>query len=411
LSNSKEIKITPFELTTEAGAIKLMTSLGVTSQGIKILAAKSIFCAFLIKGIKSWEANIIKQHLLSLGSDAAIERDALVKDINTDILIFGSRSQLKRLSNKLKGQPFSLKEVSRLISLYLENLEKKEFVFLARKKTLKIRKPIVCGIINLTKDSFSGDGLLAKATSSSEKIKFLALKKAEQMIKEGAKILDIGAESSRPFAKQLRVKEELAQLIPVIKAIRKEFKKIPLSVDTYKYPVAYEASCLGIDIINDITALRHNPKIADIIKKNSLGCILMHMKGSPLTMQLNPYHKDVVWEIISFFKDRINFLNKKGISQNQICLDPGIGFGKRLEDNTRIINELYKLKIFGLPIFLGLSRKSFIGKILKNNIDQRLAGTIAANVVSINKGANILRVHDVKETVEAIKIASSINLN
>ena len=193
-----------------------------------------------------------------------------------------------------------------------------------------------------------------------------------------------------------------------MKVLRKEFKKVFLSVDTYKYSVAKAAIEEGADIINDITALRSSPQIASLIKRYKLGCILMHMRGTPQTMQVNPHYKDVTAEIIDFFKERLKFCNSRGINKSQILIDPGIGFGKRLEDNTRIINELYKFKVLGQPIFLGLSRKSFIGKILKVGFDQRLAGTIAASMVSLTKGANILRVHDVRETAQAIKVASKI---
>lgn len=385
-----------------------MSSVGVSPEGIKILSPKSVYASFKIDGIKSWEANIIKQQLLSLGSDAAIARKVLVKNIKTSIFIFGNLSQLKKLSEKLRLQPFTLKEVSQSIAVYLDNLGKRELVFRARRKVLKIRKPIICGIINVTEDSFSGDGLLSKAQGSKLKVQSLALKKVEEMVKAGAKIIDVGGESTRPFSSPVKVGDEIKRVIPVLKALRKEFKKVFLSVDTYKYLVAKAAIEEGVDIINDITALRSSPQIASLIRRYKLGCILMHMKGTPQTMQVNPRYKDVTAEIIDFFKERLKFCNSRGINKSQILLDPGIGFGKRLEDNARIINELYKFRILGQPIFLGLSRKSFIGKILKVGLDQRLAGTIAASMISLARGANILRVHDVREITQAIKVASKI---
>jgi len=196
--------------------------------------------------------------------------------------------------------------------------------------------------------------------------------------------------------------------VPILKALRKEFKKVFLSIDTYKYSVAKAAVSEGVDIINDITALRNSPQMASLIKRHKLGCILMHMKGKPQNMQIKPDYKDVMAEVIDFFQERLSFCDQKGISRNQLIVDPGIGFGKRLEDNTKIINQLYKLKVLGLPIFLGLSHKSFIGKILNVDIKQRLIGTIAASMISLAKGANILRVHDVGETAQAIKVASKI---
>lgn len=405
------MRITPLNVKNEEEARKIMSSVGVSPEGVRILSPKSIHAAFKIEGIKSWEANIIKQQLLSLGSDAALKRKALIKNIKTSILIFGNLSQLKKLSEKLKDQPLTLKEVSQSISAYLNNLDKKELIFKARGKVLKIKKPIICGIINTTGDSFSGDGLLSKVRRSESKVQSLALKKAEEMVGAGAKIIDVGGESTRPFSSPVKVKDEIKRVMPVLRALRKEFKKVFLSVDTYKYPVAKAAVAEGADIINDITALRNSPQMASLIRRYKLGCILMHMKGEPATMQIKPRYKDVTAEIIDFFKERLKFCDQKGINKSQILIDPGIGFGKRLEDNTRIINELYKFKVLGLPIFLGLSRKSFIGKILNVGAGERLAGTIAASIISLTRGANILRVHDVGETAQAIKVASKITNN
>ncbi len=405
------MKVTPLKIKNEKEAREIMSFLGVSPEGVDILSPKSIHTVFKIEGIKSWEANIIKQQLLSLGSDAALERKALLKNIKTSVLIFGNLSQLKKLSEKLKDQPFALKEVSLKISEYLKNLEKGEFILKARGKMLRINQPIICGIINSTEDSFFGDGLLKVVENSSVKVQALALKKAEKMIKAGAKIIDVGGESTRPFSNPVKVGEEIKRVIPILKVLRKEFKQVFLSVDTYKYLVAKAAVSEGVDIINDITALQDNPQMASLVKKHKLGCVLMHMKGKPQNMQAKPYYKDVITEISDFFQERLNFCDKKGINKNQLFLDPGIGFGKRLEDNTKIINQLYKLKVFGLPIFLGLSHKSFIGKILNIDIKQRLVGTIAASIISLTKGANVLRVHDVGETAQAIKVASKIMNN
>jgi len=398
--------ITPLSIENEKIAKSLLSSVGVSREGIDILSLKCVYSAFKIEGIKSWEANIIKQHLLSLGSDSAVERSALIKDKKTDTIIFGNISQLKKLCSKLKNQPFNLNEISQTISLYLDNLFKQEFVLRVRDKTIKIKKPLLCGIINLTTDSFSGDGLLAKACGN--KLKDLVLKKIETMAKDGAAMIDIGAESSRPYSHPIPEKEEIARIVPVLCAVRKNFKDILISVDTYKLNVAKAAAEEGIDIINDITALRKSPGIVNLIKKYKLGIILMHMKKNPRTMQINPKYRKVTEEIVSFFRERISILNKEKINPQQIMIDPGIGFGKTLEDNLKIINELYKFKIFGLPIFIGLSRKSFIGKITGKSADQRLPGTIASTVLAALRGANILRVHDVRENKEALCVARSI---
>ena len=400
------MRITPLKIESQNQARDLLKTFGVSPEGIKILSPKSVSIAFKLEGISSWEANIIKQHMLSLGSDSAISRDALVKRIKTDTLVFGSISQLKKLCDKLKNQPFNLRKISETIFASIDNMFKKDFSFKCRKKELRINKPFVCGIINITTDSFSGDGLLSSGRKSN--IKDSVLIKAGQMVRAGAKMIDVGAESSRPFSKPIKEPQELKRIIPAVKALRKEFKKILISVDTYKYKVAKEALDAGADIINDITALRGSPRMAELIVRYKAGCILMHMRGKPSNMQKNPYYKDVSGEIIDFFSERLDFCTKKGIKREQIMIDPGIGFGKRLEDNLKIINDLYKFKMFGLPIFLGLSRKSFIGKALGLSVDKRLNGTVAANVFALSRGANILRVHDVRENFEAARLFSKI---
>jgi dihydropteroate synthase len=192
--------------------------------------------------------------------------------------------------------------------------------------------------------------------------------------------------------------------------IRKRFPQLILSIDTYKYKVAKAAVNEGIDVVNDITALRHSPQITSLVKKYHLGCILMHMKGQPCTMQINPTYRDVVKEILDFLGERVGFCLKQGVNKNQLMVDPGIGFGKRLEDNLEIINRLYEFKSLGLPIFLGVSRKSFIGKVLGVGVEERLPGTIVGVVLSILRGADVVRVHDVKEVSQAIKIAQKLSV-
>ncbi len=402
------MRITPVKISSKQSAAKLMSSLGVSEEGVKIMSPKSVYYAFKIEGIRSCEANIIKQCLLSLGSDAAVERAALTKDVQTSALIFGSLKQLNTFCQKLNNQPFGLKEVSRKLSLCLSAVLSERLVFWARDKKLNINNPVVCGIINITNDSFSGDGLISNLKGS---IEHSALDKAEKMVKNGAKIIDVGGESTRPGSIPINEKEEIRRVIPVLKLLRKRFKKVLLSVDTYKYKVAKSAVDEGVDIINDITGLRGSSKIASLVKKYKLGCILMHMKGNPQNMQIKPNYHDVVEEELDFFKERLQFCAKMGIERKQISIDPGIGFGKRLRDNMKIINELAKFRIFKMPIFLGVSRKSFIGEVLKTGVNDRLLGTVAAEVISFLNGADILRTHDVKETVQALRVASILKNN
>ncbi|MDD5195190.1 MAG: dihydropteroate synthase [Candidatus Omnitrophica bacterium] len=404
------MRIVPFKIEDKDEAKRLMFSLGVSNEGINILSSKVIPAAFLIQNIRSWEANIIKQHLLSLGSDCALDRRALVKNITTSAFVFGSASQLEKLCDKLKNQPFGLKEVSRQLKACLDNIFKKEFVFRCRKTELKINKPLICGIINITPDSFSGDGLIGKWQIANGRLQDVVLRKVREMLKYGARIIDLGGESTRPFSKPIKEDEEIRRVIPALKALRKEFKGLLISVDTYKYNVAKAAIDEGADIINDITALRNSPAIASLLKKHTIGCVLMHTKGMPSVMQKAPRYKNATAEIMDFFEARLAFCQDEGIKKEQVFIDPGIGFGKRISDNLEILKGLYKFRKFGVPIFIGVSRKSFIGTILNEpDTSERLAGSIAASLTVVKNGASIIRAHDVKEVSQALKIMQAIS--
>jgi len=401
------VDLIPLILNNQKEAKEVILSLGAAKEGAKILSPKAVFKSFKVEKIKSWEANILKQHLLSLGSDAAVQRDALIKDIKTGVLLFGTVSQLKKLCRKLRNQTKNLKLLSNHLSESLSNAEKSKYKYIARDKTLKINRPVICGIINITKDSFSGDGLLKKKGKLFPGLEKLVLDKVYGMVKSGAKIIDFGAESTRPFSKKIKPQEEIERIIPILKIVRKKFKKLVISIDTYKPKVAKAAVEEGVDIINDITALK-NSQMASLVKKYKLGCVLMHMKGAPQDMQINPVYDKASEEIGRFFKERLDYCRKTGIKKEQIFIDPGIGFGKRKKDNLDIINNLYQFKVFGVPVFVGLSRKSFIGDIIKKGPAGRLEATIAAETIALSKGANVLRVHDVEETKDAIRIFSEI---
>ena len=401
------IKVTPLNVYSMKEARIEIRDIGVDAAGVRIMSPKMLYCSFKIDGVNSFSANIIKQHLLSLGSDAAIDRRALLEKMKTSMIVFGTFYQINKLVKKLKTQPFELKDVASKIKHNLEARSRK-FTFKARNKLLRINRPLICGIINLTSDSFSGDGILKEASKTAD-IKKSVLVKVEAMVKNGAKMIDVGAESTRPYAAEVDEKEEIGRLVPVLRAVRKRFPKLVISVDTYKYRVVKEALNCGVDVINDITALRHSPKTAGLISKYKLGCVLMHMKGSPRTMQIDPvYKKGVIEEVFDFLKEKVEYCLNNGIAKDQLMIDPGIGFGKTVADNYRIIKNLYIFESMGLPIFLGVSRKSFIGKVLKVGVDGRLAGTISALVASYINGASALRVHDVKEAVQALKIARFI---
>lgn len=227
------------------------------------------------------------------------------------------------------------------------------------------------------------------------------------MIDDGADIIDIGGESSRPGAQPVSIKEELARTIPVIKKLAKKIN-VPISIDTYKPEVARQALDNGAIIVNDITGLR-NPEMIKVISRYKAGVVIMHMRGKPQTMQDNPVYKSLIDEIIDFLDDAIKKAVAAGISRDKIIIDPGIGFGKTFQHNLIILNKLSEFKVLGLPILVGPSRKSFIGKILKAEPGQRLFGTIGASILAAKNGAKIIRVHDVKEVKQALKVFDALN--
>lgn len=255
------------------------------------------------------------------------------------------------------------------------------------------------GILNITPDSFSDGGLYYN--------KKRAVKRGLQLIEQGADILDIGGESSRPGSDPITAEEEKNRILPVISEIRKHTDAF-ISVDTTKSDVLKSALNEGADILNDISGMRFDPKILELASEKNIPVVIMHMKGTPKNMQKGPKYENVIEEIKSFLKKRVKTAIKTGIKKNKIIIDPGIGFGKRLKDNLRIIGNLSSLNGLDLPILIGVSRKSFIGNLLNISPDQRIEGTIASSLISILQGAHILRSHDVAALKKAIIVTEAI---
>ncbi len=252
-------------------------------------------------------------------------------------------------------------------------------------------------ILNVTPDSFSDGGRYYDTTK--------AVDRGLAMVDEGADFIDVGGESTRPGAESVSIEEELRRVIPVIKQLVQE-TTIPVSIDTYKSEVAEQAFDAGATVVNDISGLHFDAHLADTIAKYHASVVLMHIKGSPQTMQEHPQYTDVMEEICSYLQESIHHAERKGI--DQIIIDPGIGFGKNLSHNLEIFRRLGELQRFGYPVLVGPSRKSFIGMILDVPIDERLEGTAAAAAAAIMNGANIVRVHDVKEMKRVFKVIDAI---
>jgi dihydropteroate synthase len=263
----------------------------------------------------------------------------------------------------------------------------------------RFRRPAVCGVVNVTPDSFSDGGVHFDTTE--------AVAAARRMLEEGAAIVDIGGESTRPGSEGVSAEEELARVEPVLEALQGE---VPLSIDTAKAAVARRALALGAEMVNDVTALRGDPELAGVVAEAECYLCLMHMKGEPRTMQANPTYDDVVSEVKAFLEERLAFAMGAGIAEERICLDPGIGFGKTVEHNFELVRRLDELVAIGRPILVGLSRKSSLGRILgdPDATTGTTAASVGAAVAAYERGATIIRAHDVREHVEALTAARAV---
>ena len=252
----------------------------------------------------------------------------------------------------------------------------------------------VMGILNITPDSFSDGGKFAHFDS--------ALKQVELMIENGVNIIDIGGESTRPGAVDVSEQDELSRVIPLLKAIKAKFD-IKVSIDTSKSEVMSQAISHGADIINDVRALQNEGCLA-VLASSDVPVCLMHMQGLPRTMQDSPQYEDIIEDIKQFFIERIKVCEQAGIQRERIIIDPGFGFGKTVEQNYQLLAQLHQFDDLGLPLLSGTSRKSMIGNLLQRNVDERLAGSLTTAIIAAQNNASIIRVHDVKETVDALKV-------
>ena len=386
---------------------RIMRDIGVDPYGIKIMLPKAITHLARMNSVSNIAANIMKQEMLSLGGDVAVARDALTgRKKKTDCLLMGNLAQFNRLNEKLHKQPFGLDKVAGDLSRALTNYQRDDFTIdLGRYKLRLGKRAHIMGVVNATPDSFSGDGLYPSTVDrrpSTDIIDF-----AEQMVEDGANIIDVGGESSRPGAKAVPLKEELARTVPIIKALSKKIR-VPISIDTCKPEVAKQALDNGAVIVNDITGLR-NPQMAGVAAKYKAAVIIMHMQGNPRTMQKNPQYASLIDEIIEYLQRKIILAQDYGIDREKIIIDPGIGFGKTLGHNLEILRRLSEFRVLGRPILVGTSRKSFIGKILNLSAQESLFGTVSTCVLAVQNGAKIVRVHDVREVKQALKVLDAVS--
>ena len=358
-----------------------LVRLGVDGGGIGILADKGTSHVIKISGLHVGAANILKQDALSVGADLAVPRGTVTASVpRVDALLIATERQLAALIQKEKAQPFGLKQLSTELSGFLK---------------LPFRPEVqVMGIVNANDDSFHRESRFQGEA---------ALQRIETMIEEGAAMIDLGGVSSRPGSESVSPEEELSRLSPVIDLLYREkiYDKVRLSLDSYEPSVIAYALERGFSIVNDITGLS-NDEVARLCGIYGATAVVMHMQGDPKTMQENPTYESVVHEVELFFRERIEKAERFGIAD--VILDTGIGFGKRLEDNLALITHQKHFLRLGKPLLVGASRKSLINAIAPSGVSERLPGTLAVHLKAIEEGATVLRVHDVKEHVQAIAV-------
>lgn len=382
-------------------AARELSAIGVDGIGIKLMASKMTHLNIKLDGITCAQANILKQEMLSLGGDAAVSKGVVNQKVEkTDCILMGTLKQFERLSRKLRIQPFGLKNLAVELRTLLHSIKTVPPPLMTKKMTLDFdKRSFVMGILNVTPDSFSEKGTFFDIDT--------AVRRGMEMVEEGADIIDIGGESTRPGAEPVSVEDELKRVIPVIERLAPRIS-VPISIDTYKAEVARRALEAGADIVNDISGLRFDPKMAEVAASLDAPVIIMHIKGSPLDMQASPTYKSLMREVIEYLQEGVGIAESAGISSDKIIVDPGIGFGKTLEHNLTIMKNLEAFRSLGKPILIGTSRKSFIGKITGADVENRVPGTAATISIGIMKGANIVRVHDVREGVQAARMADAI---
>jgi len=389
-------------ITNANDAIQQMKKVGVDPTGVKLMEGKTLHFNLKLEGIEPRTANLLKQELLSLGGDVAVDGRGLdCSAKQTDALLMGTQKHFEKLILKLESYP-DFQPIGQSIKETLKNISRTHYSIRCRKGTLHLGKRThLMGVLNVTPDSFSDGGFFFD--------KEKAIAHGLRMVEEGADIIDIGGESTRPGSKPLELEEELQRVLPVIESLAKKVN-VPISIDTYKSAVAQRAIEAGAQMINDISGLHFDPSLAQIAVKEDVPIVLMHIRGTPETMQKDVHYNSLLSEILKYLKDSIQSAESTGLDPQQIIIDPGIGFGKTIEDNLCIIKNLYEFRVLGKPILLGTSRKTFIGKILNAGVRDRLEGTLSSIAIGVLNGAHIIRSHDVLQAKKAIAVADAIRL-
>jgi len=390
--------VRPLDLTDPRRAEAELARVGADPAGVAKMRDKAGFVVLRASGLKCPAANILKQEMLSVGGDAAVARWVInCGEERSDVVIFGTRKQLRALGRKLRPQPFGLKTLAREIEAALDALTRRHELSWRGGVLRLSERPHVMGVLNVTPDSFSDGGdYLAPAA---------ALDRALQMVEEGADILDVGGESTRPGAEPVSEEEELRRVLPVVEHLAPRVG-VPISVDTVKAAVARQAAQAGAAIVNDVGGLKLDPAMAATAAETGCALVVMHMRGTPRTMQADTRYDDLVGEIFRCLRESVELAEAAGVPRERVLVDPGIGFGKSVAGNLVILQRLGEFRALGCPVLVGASRKTFIGRVLGLEVPkERLEGSLAAATLAVWNGAHVVRAHDVQATRRAVDLA------
>ena len=366
---------------------KELSSVGFDKSYIKKARDKFVYKNIKIFGLTPAQANILKQTALSVGADCATHRETITAKVEkTDCILGGSLSQIDKIAQKLALQPFGLKKLGEmLMQRYVKNGERCKIV----------------GILNLTTNSFSDGGEFYEFNNAIEHL--------NEMLKDGADIIDIGAESTKPYCEPVSDDEQLAKLVPVLEYIKENKITTAISIDTRSANVAQKCLELGADIINDVSGFDYDIKMPDVIAEFNAKVVIQHSKGTPQNMQDNPFYENLMDEIYLELEKKIELAVSKGIKRENVIIDPGIGFGKTRQDNFEIINRIEELYGLGCPVMLGISRKSLLNMQNEDNFIKDIF-TVALNILAVNKKVDFLRVHNVKLNKMLINLLENAGL-
>jgi len=412
----------------EASLRKEMEAVGADPRGIAIMAPKGSFHLFKLEGLTFAAASILKQEMLSKGGEAVLSGDIYFGgERTTDVLLMATERTLREVLKVLRMQPLpSLRQLAEELAAALRHHAGPECPCcrIGGREFRWGERTYVMGIVNVTPDSFSGDGVYAtmetegvacpseRAQAATER----AVAQALSFLEEGVDIIDVGGESTRPGSAPIDAQTELSRVIPVVRRLR-EATDAPISIDTYKASVAAEALDAGADLVNDVWALQMDPELAPLVAERGVPVILMHNRSKPKNAAqqerlggryVGIHYHDLMADIIRELRQRVEHAVQAGIPRSRIIIDPGIGFGKTVEQNLHLLNHVDELRVLGLPILAGPSRKSFIGYTLDLPPQERQEGTAAAVALCIARGVNMVRVHDARAMVRVVRMSDAI---